>query len=67
MDSFAFFNFVIKKDNKIFQFSVQPGTPWQEAHVVLDQFKDELEKLRISQESKPDSKDTSDLQTQEGE
>lgn len=52
MDSFAFFNFVIKKNDKAFQFSVQPGCPWNEAQEALDEFKSELEKLRVDQESK---------------
>jgi hypothetical protein len=46
MDSFAFFNFVIKKNDKLFQFSVQPGTPWEEAQSALDDFKSELENLK---------------------
>jgi len=52
MNSFAFFNFVIQKNNKTFQFSVQPGCPWEEAQAALDEFKSELEKLKIEQESK---------------
>lgn len=52
MDSFALFNFVIKNNDKIFQFSVQPGCPWQEAQDALEQFKKELENLRLEQEKK---------------
>lgn len=55
MDSFAFFNFVIKKSDKLFQFSVQPGCPWEEAQLALDEFKVELDKLRVEQESKVQS------------
>ena len=55
MDSFAFFNFVIKKNDKLFQFSVQPGCPWEEAQAALDEFKIELEKLKKEQEEKSQS------------
>lgn len=52
MDSFAFLNFVIKNNDRAFQFSVQPGCPWEDAQSALDQFKTELDSLKKQQEDK---------------
>jgi len=50
MDKFVLFNFTIALNDRIFKLSLQPGTPWEDVQVVLDQFKQDFSDMQKEQE-----------------
>jgi hypothetical protein len=42
VNHYALFHFSLQKNGRFFQFSVQPGTPWEDIPAVLDEFKQEI-------------------------
>ena len=45
MNHYALFHSALQTNDKYYQFSWQPGTPWTEIYAALDQFKTELAAL----------------------
>jgi hypothetical protein len=46
MNQAVFFHFAIQKQERIYQFIVQPGSPWEEVESVLEDFKKDFNELR---------------------
>ncbi len=46
MDQFISINLVINKENRAYQFIVQPGWEWVEIQSVLDELKVEVENMK---------------------
>lgn len=46
MNQFALFHFTIEKNNKLYQFVVQPGSSWEDIESALDEFKTNMQDLK---------------------
>jgi len=54
MNSWTMYNFAVTRDfeaneqklQRVYQFSLQPGAPWEEIEGVLEEFKSEMVKLK---------------------
>jgi hypothetical protein len=60
MDQFVLFHFAIKKNERFYQFSVQPGTPWEDVESALDEIKANIITLKeetIKQEAEKKAKE----------
>lgn len=49
MNQYVLFNFSLVKNDRIFQFSVQPGAPWEDVEAILDEFK--VNVIRLKEEA----------------
>lgn len=50
MNQFALFHFTIEKNNKVYQFIVQPGSPWEDIEEALKEFQENM--LALKEEAK---------------
>jgi hypothetical protein len=50
MNQFALFHFTIEKNNKVYQFIVQPGSPWEDIEEALKEFQENM--LTLKEEAK---------------
>ncbi len=57
MNQAALFHFAIQKNDRVFQFIIQPGSPWEEVEQALEQFKKEFQDLRVQVEAEALKKD----------
>lgn len=56
MNQFALFHFTIDKNNRLFQFVIQPGTPWEDIEEVLKEFQEKLLDLKAeAQKQQPET------------
>lgn len=39
MNQYVLFHFTVTKNDRLYQFAVQPGTPWEDVEAVLDEMK----------------------------
>lgn len=46
MNQFVLFHFTINKNDRVYQFSMQPGVSWEDIEAVCDEFKQEFLKLK---------------------
>ena len=60
MNQFVLFHFVITKNDRVYEFSVQPGTPWDDIEEVLEEFKEKFRQLKIDTEKKETTNQKSD-------
>lgn len=45
MDQFVLFNFSVQKNDRVYRVVLQPGSPWEDVHAVLDEFKEHFKTL----------------------
>jgi hypothetical protein len=57
MNQAALFHFAVQKNERLYQFIVQPGAPWEELDEALDQLKKEFHELRAQVEAEALKKD----------
>jgi hypothetical protein len=46
MNQFALLHFTLHKNDRIYQVVLQPGYPWEDLEVVLDDFKKEFASMK---------------------
>lgn len=56
LNQYALFHFSITKNDRVFQFIVQPGTPWDDLDLALADFKEHFVQLRQETEKKEQEK-----------
>lgn len=56
MNQYALFHFSITKNDRLFQFILQPGTPWEDLELALADFKEQFAQLRQEAEKKEQEK-----------
>jgi len=44
MDKFILYHFAVVKNGRVYKFSCQPGSPWEDAFAALDEVKFEFQK-----------------------
>ena len=58
MNQYVLFHFTVTKNDRLYQFAVQPGTPWADVEEVLDEMKASIITLKedaIKQEAEKKS------------
>lgn len=63
MNQFALFHFTIEKNEKLYQFVIQPGSSWEDIETVLKEFQDKMLELKIEAQ-KPKQEITPDVVAQ---
>jgi hypothetical protein len=63
MNQFALFHFTIEKNDKLYQFVIQPGSSWEDIENVLKEFQDKMLELKIEAQ-KPKQEITPDVVAQ---
>ncbi len=46
MNQYVLFHFTVTKNDRLYQFAVQPGTPWADVEAVLDEMKASIVTLK---------------------
>jgi hypothetical protein len=62
MNQFVLFHFTIDKNNRIYQFVVQPGAPWEDIEAVVEEFKIKMLDLKVEAQ-KPKEEITGEVVT----
>lgn len=49
MNQFVLFHFTVNKNDRLYQFVIQPGAPWEDIEAVCEEFKTQF--LTLKQEA----------------